>query len=147
MKGKRGAPLPTRLSGPGESPGFLLWKVSNAWQRKQRAALQPFGLTHSQFVLLATATWFGAKGDPDPGSPVRDRGRRRDDYVADRGKEGHRRGRGHGPSLLRVSRRAPALEAVPFFDTGMLVALRPPKREATLSGRRAETNDARSTFI
>ncbi|MBR0824765.1 MarR family transcriptional regulator [Bradyrhizobium manausense] len=53
-------PLPTRLSGPAESPGFLLWKISNAWQRQQRAALQPFGLTHSQFVVLATATWFSA---------------------------------------------------------------------------------------
>lgn len=53
-------PLPTRHSGPAESPGLLLWKVSNAWQRRQRAALQPFGLTHSQFVILATATWFGA---------------------------------------------------------------------------------------
>jgi DNA-binding MarR family transcriptional regulator len=55
------APLPSRHSGPGQSPGFLLWKVSNAWQRRQRAALQPFDLTHSQFVLLATATWFGSK--------------------------------------------------------------------------------------
>lgn len=60
---KAGAdPLPTRLPGPGQSPGFLLWKVSNAWQRQQRAALQPFGLTHSQFVLLAAATWFGDEG-------------------------------------------------------------------------------------
>src|SRR5690349_16898117 len=55
-------PLPSRMSGPGESPGFLLWKVSNAWQRRQRVALQPFGLTHSQFVLLAVATWFEADG-------------------------------------------------------------------------------------
>jgi len=54
-------PLPTRLAGPGQSPGFLLWKVSNAWQRRQRAALQGFELTHSQFVLLAAATWFGAE--------------------------------------------------------------------------------------
>ena len=53
-------PLPTRVSGPAESPGFLLWKISNAWQRQQRMALQPYGLTHSQFVVLATATWFGA---------------------------------------------------------------------------------------
>lgn len=53
-------PLPTRLSSPAASPGFLLWKVSNAWQRRQRATLEPLGLTHSQFVLLATATWFGA---------------------------------------------------------------------------------------
>ncbi|AKV03700.1 Transcriptional regulator, MarR family [Labilithrix luteola] len=41
------------------SPGFFLWKVSNAWQRRVRSALQPFGITHAQFVLLATATWFG----------------------------------------------------------------------------------------
>ena len=53
-------PLPSRV-GPGDSPGFLLWKVSNAWQRQIRAALQPFSLTHSQFVVLATATWFGAE--------------------------------------------------------------------------------------
>jgi DNA-binding MarR family transcriptional regulator len=52
--------LPTRFRGPEESPGFLLWKVSNAWQRRQRAALQPLDLTHSQFVILATAAWFGA---------------------------------------------------------------------------------------
>ena len=60
MSRKTRVPLDTRFSGPKESPGFLLWKVSNAWQRRQRAALQPFGLTHSQFVNLATATWFGA---------------------------------------------------------------------------------------
>jgi MarR family transcriptional regulator, organic hydroperoxide resistance regulator len=51
--------LPTQFAGPAESPGFLLWKISNAWQRRQRTALQPYGLTHSQFVVLATATWFG----------------------------------------------------------------------------------------
>jgi DNA-binding MarR family transcriptional regulator len=50
-------PLPTRFAGPGDSPGFLLWKISNAWQRRQREALLPFELTHAQFVLLATATW------------------------------------------------------------------------------------------
>ena len=55
-------PLPTRFQGPKESLGFLLWKLSNAWQRRQRAALKPFGLTHSQFVLLASATWFGSAG-------------------------------------------------------------------------------------
>jgi DNA-binding MarR family transcriptional regulator len=52
-------PLPSRFAGPEQSPGFLLWKVSNAWQRQQRAALQPLGLTHAQFVILATVTWFG----------------------------------------------------------------------------------------
>ena len=60
-RGSRRPPLPTRLAGPAESPGFLLWKISNAWQRRQRAALQAYGLTHSQFVVLATSTWFGAE--------------------------------------------------------------------------------------
>jgi DNA-binding MarR family transcriptional regulator len=61
MKAKPAArPLPSRLAGPQDSPGFLLWKVSNAWQRQQRSALKPFGLTHSQFVVLASAAWFGA---------------------------------------------------------------------------------------
>jgi len=52
-------PLPTRFGGPYESPGFLLWRVSNVWQREQRQALQPFGITHTQFVALAVASWFG----------------------------------------------------------------------------------------
>ncbi|MEW6641079.1 MAG: MarR family transcriptional regulator [Pseudomonadota bacterium] len=60
MTRKAAPPLPSKVSGPAESPGFLLWKISNAWQRRQRQALQPYGLTHSQFVVLATATWFGA---------------------------------------------------------------------------------------
>lgn len=35
------------------SPGFMLWQVTNLWQRRQREALAPLGLTHVQFVLLA----------------------------------------------------------------------------------------------
>ena len=54
-------PLATRHSGPSESPGFLLWRVANTWQRAQRAALQPLGLTHTQFVVLAVVTWFGSE--------------------------------------------------------------------------------------
>ena len=33
--------------------GFLLWRATNAWQRAQRATLEPYGLTHVQFALLA----------------------------------------------------------------------------------------------
>ena len=54
-------PLPSQYVGPFESPGFLLWRISNTWQRQQRAALQSIGLTHTQFVMLAAATWFGAE--------------------------------------------------------------------------------------
>ncbi len=42
-----------------ESMGFLLWKVSLAWQRAIRAALDPHELTHVQFVLLASVGWLG----------------------------------------------------------------------------------------
>ena len=40
-----------------ESTGFLLWQVTNLWQREIRAALEEFGLTHSQFVLMASILW------------------------------------------------------------------------------------------
>jgi len=54
-------PLPSSFEGPDESPGFLLWRISNRWQREQRTALQPLGLTHTQFVVLAVASWFQGK--------------------------------------------------------------------------------------
>ena len=44
---------------PEDSPGFLLWRASNRWQRAMVAALRPLGLTHVQFVLLASAWWLG----------------------------------------------------------------------------------------
>jgi DNA-binding MarR family transcriptional regulator len=53
-----------------DSPGFLLWQVTNRWQAAVRAALVPLDLTHVQFVLLAAVTWLdGAVG----GDPVRQR--------------------------------------------------------------------------
>ena len=45
-----------------ESPGFLLWQITNRWQAAQRAALKPLGLTHVQFVLLASLTWLRTDG-------------------------------------------------------------------------------------
>jgi len=49
--------LATEFSKAEDSPGLLLWQLSNKWQAKQRAALKTFGLTHVQFVLLATLTY------------------------------------------------------------------------------------------
>lgn len=60
--------LATEFSGPEDSPGFLLWQVTNQWQAAQRAALRPYGLTHVQFVLLAALAWMDADG------PVTQRG-------------------------------------------------------------------------
>lgn len=40
-----------------DSTGFLLWQVTNLWQREIKKALEKYDLTHSQFVLLASAHW------------------------------------------------------------------------------------------
>ncbi|HCN49142.1 MAG TPA: MarR family transcriptional regulator [Chryseobacterium sp.] len=40
-----------------DSSGFLLWQVTNLWQREIKKALLPFDLTHSQFVILASTHW------------------------------------------------------------------------------------------
>lgn len=40
-----------------DSSGFLLWQVTNLWQREIKKALEKFDLTHSQFVLLASIHW------------------------------------------------------------------------------------------
>lgn len=42
---------------PGDSPGLLLWRTTLSWQRRITAALKPLGLTHVQFVLLASTWW------------------------------------------------------------------------------------------
>ncbi|MGL5825245.1 MAG: MarR family winged helix-turn-helix transcriptional regulator, partial [Nocardioides sp.] len=55
--------LRSAADSPEASPGLLLWQVTQAWQAAQRTALEPLGLTHTQFVLLASLTWL--KGE-DP---------------------------------------------------------------------------------
>ena len=61
----RGAQLATRFKGgPSESPGLLLWRTTMRWQRAMTAALIPMGLTHVQFVLLASTMWLARNGEP-----------------------------------------------------------------------------------
>ena len=53
----------SRFASPAaESPGFLLWQLTLAWQRELSAVLKPLGLTHVQFVLLASSWWLGRSG-------------------------------------------------------------------------------------
>lgn len=40
-----------------DSSGFLLWQLTNLWQRQIKKALEPHDLTHSQFVLMASIHW------------------------------------------------------------------------------------------
>jgi DNA-binding MarR family transcriptional regulator len=58
--------FPSKFEGPGDSPGFLLWQVTNGWQRAIRRALQGTKLTHVQFVLLTSIDWFNNKAGTSP---------------------------------------------------------------------------------
>lgn len=53
--------LGSRFDSDRDSPGFLLWQVTNRWQAAIRACLRPFDLTHVQCVLLAALTWADAE--------------------------------------------------------------------------------------
>lgn len=41
-----------------DSSGFLLWQVTTLWQREIKRGLEPLGLSHSAFVILASLLWF-----------------------------------------------------------------------------------------
>lgn len=49
--------------GPEKSPGFLLWHISTSWRSSVETVLKPLGLTHPQFVVLATLGWLTRDGE------------------------------------------------------------------------------------
>lgn len=52
--------LPFGFDKPEDSPGFLLWQTTMIWQRKIKKALEPYDISHAQFVIMATLMWFEA---------------------------------------------------------------------------------------
>jgi len=36
-----------------DSPGFMLWQTTTNWQKLIKEALTPYGISHSQFVIMA----------------------------------------------------------------------------------------------
>lgn len=46
---------------PDDSPGFLLWQTTITWQRLIKKALDPYDISHAQFVILAITLWFENK--------------------------------------------------------------------------------------
>jgi DNA-binding MarR family transcriptional regulator len=48
-----------------QSSGFMFWRVSTLWQRGIRGLLDPLGLTHTQFVLLASLRWLEKSSQAD----------------------------------------------------------------------------------
>jgi DNA-binding MarR family transcriptional regulator len=43
---------------PKDSLGYLLWKNTTIWQRRIKAALIPYDISHAQFVIMAVVRWF-----------------------------------------------------------------------------------------
>lgn len=52
----------SRFKKSDDSPGFLLWKLTNLWQAKIRKTLKPLDLTHTQFVLLTNIVYLTDRG-------------------------------------------------------------------------------------
>jgi DNA-binding MarR family transcriptional regulator len=44
----------------------LLWRVTLSWQRRIRSVLEPYELTHVQFVLLTSLWWLADHEDHPP---------------------------------------------------------------------------------
>lgn len=51
--------LPFGFEKPEDSPGFLLWQTTITWQRLIKKALEPYDISHAQFVIMAILLWFG----------------------------------------------------------------------------------------
>lgn len=62
MKKKFDFELVTEFERPEESPGYLLWRVSTQWRSAIESVLKPLGLTHPQFVILASLGWLTRRG-------------------------------------------------------------------------------------
>lgn len=49
---------PFRYASADDSPGFLLWKVTALWQQQLGRVFENFGITQTQYALLASLRWF-----------------------------------------------------------------------------------------
>jgi len=53
--GKNKAPFGFEI--PEDSPGFMLWQMTAAWQHCIRSTLKPYNISHIQHVILAVLLW------------------------------------------------------------------------------------------
>lgn len=44
-----------------ESPGLLLWQSTTLWQRLIKKGLEPYNISHTQFLIMAILCWFKEK--------------------------------------------------------------------------------------
>jgi DNA-binding MarR family transcriptional regulator len=55
---------PFRHAEADDSPGFLLWKVTSLWQAMLAEVLGTFGITQTQYAILASLRWFEERDEP-----------------------------------------------------------------------------------
>jgi len=55
---------PFKYENADDSAGFLLWKITALWQRKLAGVLGEFGITQTQYAMLASLKWFEEKNEP-----------------------------------------------------------------------------------
>lgn len=58
--------LPFGFEQPEDSPGFLLWQTTVIWQRCIKKALEPYHISHPQFVLMALLLWISHHSQETP---------------------------------------------------------------------------------
>jgi len=47
---------------PQQSVGFQFWKLHQKWQKRVLKALEPYHITHTQFVMMASIAWYEEQG-------------------------------------------------------------------------------------
>jgi len=57
-------PSPFKYENADDSAGFLLWKITSLWQRKLTEVMSEFGITQTQYAILASLKWFEEKKLP-----------------------------------------------------------------------------------
>ena len=55
---------PFRYEKADDSAGFLLWKITALWQGKLARVLGGFGITQTQYAILASLKWFEEQKEP-----------------------------------------------------------------------------------
>ncbi|WEH26122.1 MarR family transcriptional regulator [Streptomyces sp. AM 3-1-1] len=48
---------------PGPTPGYLVWRLANKWRVAVDRAVAPLGLTHAQYVVVASLYGMGRSGE------------------------------------------------------------------------------------
>jgi MarR family transcriptional regulator for hemolysin len=57
-------PSPFRYEKADDSAGFLLWQINSLWQGRLVKVLGRFGITQTQYAILASLKWFEEKKEP-----------------------------------------------------------------------------------